>query len=631
MDRDTILTYAERMAKIRELSSPQIGELKNAEKYSEKLRDNFEEIGRIAGDNKDILQREIFPILESEDYLTEEMIEAIRELSYRLVNADDLENLDVPVMSLLSERLIKDAEKKMDHEYIVQQLDKQIIAAYSLMYMTSRIFTNLSISEGFRDKGVSAAKDIMAYLDPAKFASLSDESKELVLTDSRYSRCLYERASGTNEETAKQWLNELRFSMKIYEDPLYHELYPDFDWDYYLFRALEHHGNILDHYYEGNIDTKLINEIEKKLAWQERLWLSDPDIFGKFAPLEFVRINLYRARYLSKKLDLEEYRKLLLEIYEKRDPLAYDYDSVYINLKIPADYILSCWDVKDLTEEDVARISRFYTDILSYAFHMPNGATLTALLEFFSEILFNFLEIPGGLTFRDMCLRSMAAFHPPTYVHSCSVASLTRCITKHLLSKAPEYFIGTFGCENTDDVAKNFMKIYEFSYESALCHDFGKLPLIDTIFIYGRNLLDFEIEIIQQHPMLGAKMMEKFDSTKAYAPIAAGHHKFYDGSGGYPDNYNPEESGVKTIIDIVTVADCLDAATDTVGRSYSKGKVFDEVYKELKEGSGTRYAPYIVDLLGIPEVSEDVKTVLSRGRSRNYRNTYMLLREVHER
>ena len=44
----------------------------------------------------------------------------------------------------------------------------------------------------------------------------------------------------------------------------------------------------------------------------------------------------------------------------------------------------------------------------------------------------------------------------------------------------------------------------------------------------------------------------------------------------------------KVIIDIVTVADCLDAATDTVGRSYSTGKKPDEIFMEIQDGADTR-------------------------------------------
>ena len=73
-------------------------------------------------------------------------------------------------------------------------------------------------------------------------------------------------------------------------------------------------------------------------------------------------------------------------------------------------------------------------------------------------------------------------------------------------------------------------------------------------------------------------------------------------------------------------ADCLDAATDTVGRSYNKGKTFDDYEKEIEEGAGTHYAPFLVELFSRPEVREDIIYLLGEGRNRMYRELYMLLK-----
>ena len=90
------------------------------------------------------------------------------------------------------------------------------------------------------------------------------------------------------------------------------------------------------------------------------------------------------------------------------------------------------------------------------------------------------------------------------------------------------------------------------------------------------------------------------------------------------------DSPYRTIMNIVQCADCLDAATDTVGRSYNKGKKIDDFVSELREGAGTRYAPWLADLFEKKEVRADIKYLLSEGRMRNYRETYSLLRNVQD-
>jgi hypothetical protein len=75
-------------------------------------------------------------------------------------------------------------------------------------------------------------------------------------------------------------------------------------------------------------------------------------------------------------------------------------------------------------------------------------------------------------------------------------------------------------------------------------------------------------------------------------------------------------------------ADCLDAATDTIGRSYSRGKTFDMYRKEVEEGAGTHYAPFLPELFSREECREDISYLLGQGRERMYRETYRLLKRM---
>ncbi|MCR5120405.1 MAG: hypothetical protein K6B44_12400, partial [Lachnospiraceae bacterium] len=164
-----------------------------------------------------------------------------------------------------------------------------------------------------------------------------------------------------------------------------------------------------------------------------------------------------------------------------------------------------------------------------------------------------------------------------------------------------------------------------------LCHDFGKINIIDTIFVYGRKLLDLEFNIIKSHPSMGKKLLEAHNRTREYVDVAMGHHKWYDNKGGYPEDFDTSKSPYKTVIDLVLCADCMDAATDTVGRSYNKGKTLEDFRRELVAGAGTRYAPWLPALLEREEVITDVEFLLNQAREINYRDTYNLLKDVQEK
>ena len=64
--------------------------------------------------------------------------------------------------------------------------------------------------------------------------------------------------------------------------------------------------------------------------------------------------------------------------------------------------------------------------------------------------------------------------------------------------------------------------------------------------------------------------------------------------------------------------------------SYSRGKTIDEMIAELKDGSGTRYAPWLAELVERKEVRDDLESQLKEGRESNYRSTYHLLKNVQE-
>jgi response regulator RpfG family c-di-GMP phosphodiesterase len=82
-----------------------------------------------------------------------------------------------------------------------------------------------------------------------------------------------------------------------------------------------------------------------------------------------------------------------------------------------------------------------------------------------------------------------------------------------------------------------------------------------------------------------------------YYDVMIGHHKAYDGKDGYPSDFDNTKSKYKIAIDLITIADTIDAATDVLGRNYTSGKSFKKVLDELIEQKGTRYNPFLVDFI----------------------------------
>ena len=632
MDRQTeqYAAYIRRLVEVRQLSTPSLDGVSDADDYTALLKRSFTEIGLLADQNRSFLSDSFFPLIRRSETLTHHESETLTSFGELLIDANNAENLDLPIMSLLSNRLLADARDADDQNELIRRSDACMDTCYALMIMTWRVSSCPEISEQYRQAGLEFGRYFLSLLDKDKFAGITDpECRAIVLTDARYSSVFYEHTPASSKDGCAD-LDLLDRMLEIAEDPFYHELVPGFNWHYFKYRSLHYYAKSTDHNNARGFDRKTLSRIREKSDQYMAFYQNDPKTCGMYDNFEQVHMVYERNRFLTGSTDRSEYIELLHKIYSERDTGDYELNGIYDNLLIPLEYICLL-DPQHITEEENGHLQKIYQDLLQYSFRMPNNGTLTSLLEYLMEILELFIEMPGGMTFEEMGIQCMAALHPPTFIHSLSVAQLTECITAEAAERCPEKLIGILDTETAEQVKQRKDEIISFAYHAALCHDFGKLSIIDTVFVYGRNLLDMEFDLIRTHPLTGYNLLRKHQSTAGYGEAALFHHRFSNDQGGYPKQPSMEGITMRPLIDILRCADCLDAATDSVGRSYQQGKSFDDVLKEFDEGSGVQYAAWVVDLLHTETLAGKVKTLLTEGRKKNYRNTYYLLADEKDK
>ena len=621
--------YINHMAEIRSLSTLSLDGIHNAEDYSIRLRENFTRIGLLASDNRRFLDTTLFPLLHSAVHLSDAETDSMDGFCEKLLDAEELDNLDPIITVMVAERLLNDAVEKGEFLSQIRKSDLCLSALYTLMNITGRITEYPEIAMEFRKKGFELGAFFLSLRQRDRLAAIPyEEIRELILTNSRFISAFFENLCGDPEENSND-LVILEESLAIGRDPSYRKLVPELDWDCYEFRVLSYFAIAPDYHNARGFTPEQLSLICDRTEEVWNLWHEKPEKYVALESETYLSILLLRNRYLAGKLSDEDYLREMLSLYEKRVSTDYEMSGIAENILIPTE-ILCVLENRRLTEAHKILLSDFYTNIVNYAFLMPNSGIFSYMLEYISNFLQHFIEIPEGIQFEEIMLDLLAAMHPPTYVHSRMVAQLTSCICGHLIDLHPDLFTGIFDLATEEEVKQSRSQLIHFACHAALCHDAGKLFIIDTVFVYGRKLEDMEFNLIKTHPKMGAEFLRRYPSTASYAEIALGHHKWFDNSRGYPEEFDTSKSKLKTIIDIVCCADCLDAATDTIGRSYSRGKTLDDFIEELKTGSGTRYAPWLVDLFSRKEVRDDIVFLLEISRERNYRNTYHLLKNVHD-
>lgn len=211
-----------------------------------------------------------------------------------------------------------------------------------------------------------------------------------------------------------------------------------------------------------------------------------------------------------------------------------------------------------------------------------------------------------------------------TYAHSVNVAMIARELMEGILEYQPELLKGALGKIRHGKVLLNSKKCLDFIYEAAFYHDIGKNGIISTVNNDYRPLTDEEYAIIKTHPALGAELLKIAPSLyEKYHDTTLGHHKWYNGKGGYPEDFDNTKSPKRILIDIITLSDCMQAATERIGRNYKEGKTFDMVMEEFRKGAGTKYNPDLVKFIDThDDVARDLAVLINDAWVDIYFNIY---------
>lgn len=210
-----------------------------------------------------------------------------------------------------------------------------------------------------------------------------------------------------------------------------------------------------------------------------------------------------------------------------------------------------------------------------------------------------------------------------TYAHSAHVAKIAETLMRGILQYQPAMLKGLLGCKSESDVKRHKKKFMDYIHGAALYHDIGKNSIISVVNNDYRPLTADERKIITLHPELGLKFLELSPELEKFHDTTLGHHKWYNGKGGYPASFDNTQSPVRLMIDIVTLSDCLQAATERIGRNYKGDKNFDTVMKEFRAEAGTRYNPDLVAFIDAhPDVADELSNLIEDGWVEIYYNIY---------
>ena len=157
---------------------------------------------------------------------------------------------------------------------------------------------------------------------------------------------------------------------------------------------------------------------------------------------------------------------------------------------------------------------------------------------------------------------------------------------------------------------------------AAPMNDIGKIGIPDSILLKPGKLTPDEWNIMKQHTVIGASIVENSDAEflKLARIIALTHHEKWDGS-GYPKGIEGDKTHIAGRI--TAIADVFDALT--CKRPYKEPYGINESLTIIKESSGSHFDPSIVkvflsiedEILAIKDKYKDGESVRMKNPNKN--------------
>ncbi len=517
----------------------------------------------------------------------------------------DLENL---ALSLSNYKEQLDAGLSYEIRSIITDYAKKVDDIE--LYIRNIFYNALNLyfidGEHFSNKRVNLYNDILKYKN--RYEEFSEEIRMLIVK--AYANYL----SATKRDDFSIYLVKYD-ELKDFWENVAKVKDPNFPWDIYYCNVYENLCSAFTSIYRLNHRIDLKYQIKAYAIFLNYEYLSNK-LYPNKESLNNIRMQYLMQTYYfaCNKISDVDYVEFLFNIVLSGDLNKYDSVNLYKNLHISAIYLYTQKICKERNNEsfDIDFLKRLF----SYIDNIPSDISKHLLSSHYKNINIAITKIYLPKEVISILLIMNVFRHKPTFVHSLMVAKLAINIVDRMIEKNPERFKFFNHLRDVSEIKQNKKDFLDLIWYSALLHDIGKTAYTDIVSMYARKLIDIEFEILQNHPgkfdlFFDDDLVKEFinqeyrlihnfsnqDVLECIRDVAIGHHKSYDGTFGYPKTFNNVDSPFKLLIDIVTICDSIDAATDSIGRGYSVEKDFDLILNEITSNKNTRYSGYVIDFI----------------------------------
>ena len=321
----------------------------------------------------------------------------------------------------------------------------------------------------------------------------------------------------------------------------------------------------------------------------------------------------YNCGYVDLKTTLERLERLIQE--PKPDP--YDMSGLYGSVQLPLYYgRLLAKNPQLLGERHFLRfLDGAYHQMLDTMLRCPAERMDDYFVFLIDAVITEFREFEGCISYREVTVAFMRRFTGSLYIRSCLSGELMRCFCGAILEQDEAFFDDIPFIRSIEDPGEKRARLLSFAADCGFYHDFGLIKMNLSRTLQTRNLFENEYRMYMLHTISGYDDLRKRSSTASFADVALGHHRWYDGTEGYPAEYVRNESPYRQLTDVMAVVAALEE--DERG--------LEERMRAILEGERGRFSPMVTAFLADGKLAASLRELLTGSRECYYRSIYEAL------
>lgn len=601
--------YIENIREIAALTARKDPDGLTLEAYEARMRRDEAAAWEKVGRNMTLLREGLFSTLDHLFDADRETLEELEEFATHLMGGKETQ--DEGVFRLIHRALLSLARQKGDRCGMIREL-YWLGMGYYWLY-SKLVGLPLEVTEKYANQMRLSFTEAAAYLK--YFEEIEDTETRGYMLRSRANMSL-----GSFKSSGEK-IRLVRDTLCIMQDETYRQTEPDLPWERYLYMTHQQMASSVSYSKEQVMSPEDMAWIMESayIVYHQRL--EEAAASGGHTPLRWA-FPYYAMEYYCGIYDMDHLMARIEKLMDQADPADVSPDGMYGILSLPAFYCQYLEQNPERIPAKASYLEGLYQRALEYAGRFPAQEDEKLSL-YLRQLSFTYIETKGGVPYGVYLQKLLLRFAPEAYLHSRMVGEAARALCGLIMEEEPTFFDDVVKFRQIDDPEAKRRQVLDDAMTCGLLHDVGKISFLELYSRTARQWFEEEYEVTRLHTTAGHLLLSERASTKRFAPIALGHHAWYDGSShGYPEAYRRLECPCRQMVDVIGLVDWLENVSHSAQAYTGMEMGFDEAVEEAISLEGRRFSPMLTARLRDKQVAALIWDAFERGRKEAYRRMY---------